>query len=273
MQRWLWLQLRACHLRYTFGLMLGCDDPFFHFFHTRCAAHERSPPGFVLIMIATVSALRYFIPRGTSLSNVPTGTLLDEAHQVDLSDVALRHGEPPLSRFGPPLHRHRHVYFKPAGASTIAVPDVVLRGSYVIVTFSFCVSLVTLGTFAPELEREPGILVHAVAMIVAEAQMELRRTVALKCCFFIPFGSFFDVRRVVPITKLVTLPSDELTFGVSTFCRSQIPGRRLPVVTLNPFDPTVKCAKIPLARGVPTLCRHATKLERQLGVCGQNSRR
>jgi hypothetical protein len=56
--------------------------------------------------------------------------LLDEAHHVDLSDEALREGEPPLSRFGPPLHRHRHVYFKSVRAFTIAVPDVVVRNSY-----------------------------------------------------------------------------------------------------------------------------------------------
>jgi hypothetical protein len=115
-----------------------------------------------------------------------------------------------------------------------------------------------LGTSAPELEREPGILFHAIAFIVAAGQIVLSTGVAVSYVRLEPLG----VRRVVPNTSLVTLRGDVLSLGVSTFfCRSQIPGRRLPLVTLNPFAPGVKSAKVTLPYSVPTRFCHSTKLE------------
>jgi hypothetical protein len=49
--------------------------------------------------------------------------------------------------------------------------------------------LVMLGTFAPELEREPAIHVHAVAIVVAVSQMQLSTAVALRYGSLVPFGS------------------------------------------------------------------------------------
>jgi hypothetical protein len=122
-------------------------------------------------------------------------------------------------------------------------------------TFILCVvaSLVVLGTFAPELQRESGIIFYAVAFMAAALQLQLRITVALKCGFLVPFDSFLHVWRVVPFAAPVTLRRKELSIGFSTSCRSQIPGRCLPFVTLNPFAPTVKATKIPLALDVTTI--------------------
>jgi hypothetical protein len=105
----------------------------------------------------------------------------DESRQVDLTDDALRVHVPLLSRIYPPLHRHVHVYFNPVRAAAVAGPNVVVRGSY-SGRVAFCVArLVVLGTFAPEIEREPAIRVHAVAFVVAVPQLQLRIAVALQC--------------------------------------------------------------------------------------------
>jgi hypothetical protein len=175
---------------------------------------------------------------------------------------------PELSRLCPPLHRNLHVYFKSVRAATIAAPDVV-RGSDGLETLLFLCStlLVMLGTFAPELERETGILFHAVAFIVAVSQSKLSHAVSLGDGRLVPFDGFLHVRRVEPIPTLVTSRGAVLGIGVTSFfCRPQILGRRLPLVTLDPFAPRVKSAKVELAHGVPSLCCHATKLECQREV-------
>ena len=77
------------------------------------------------------------------------------SHQVNLTDDALRELVPLFSRLRPPLHLGRQVYLKTVRAETIAVTNGVLCSSYGIETLC----LVDLqGTFAPELEREPGVL-------------------------------------------------------------------------------------------------------------------
>jgi hypothetical protein len=199
------------------------------------------------------------------------GHALLEARQVDLSDYELRAVVPLLSRLCQPLHRNRQIYCKPVRAEAISVPNAVVRSSYGI-KISFCgvTSLVdVLGTSAPELEREPGIHFHAIALTVEAGQIELSTGVALSYGSLVPLYSFFHVWRVVPITLLVTCHGVELSIGVSTFfCRSQIPGRRLHLVTLDSIALTVKSAKVVLAPDVPTLCCHATKLECQREVSG-----
>jgi hypothetical protein len=134
--------------------------------------------------------------------------LPDESHQVDLSDDALRDGVPQLSRFCPPLHRHRQVYFKSVRTATIAAPNGIVRSSYGIKEEIFlCNTLlvVMLGTFAPELERETGIRVHAIACIVAVARREQSTAVALSYGRLVPFDRFLYVRSVVPLPTLVAL--------------------------------------------------------------------
>ena len=92
------------------------------------------------------------------------GHILIEAHGVDLSDGDLCDNIIKLSRFRPPLHRHGHVHFKTVGIDAITTPNAVVRNSdRPIELFSFffhrlITVLVMLGTFAPELEREAGIL-------------------------------------------------------------------------------------------------------------------
>jgi hypothetical protein len=157
------------------------------------------------------------------------------SHQVNLTDDALRELVPLFSRLRPPLHLGRQVYLKTVRAETIAVTNGVLCSSYGIETLC----LVDLqGTFAPELEREPGVLFHAIAVIVAVPQMQVRSNVTLRNGRLVPFGSFLLVRRVVPSAILVTLRGVKLSIVVSTFfCRSQKPGRRLPLVTIQPHRP------------------------------------
>jgi hypothetical protein len=62
--------------------------------------------------------------------------------------------------------------------------------------------------------------------------------------------------------------SISITLSLGHRKHSQISGRRLPLVTLNPFAPTVKSAEAHLARSVPALCCRATELECQLEVYG-----
>ncbi len=69
-----------------------------------------------------------------------------------------------------------------------------------------------LGTFAPELERETGILVHSIAVIVAAAPHGvLSIGEALSYGRLEPFDSFLRVRRVLPRTALVTLRGVKLS--------------------------------------------------------------
>ena len=128
----------------------------------------------------------------------------DEAHQVDLSDGDLRAGAPLLSRLCPSLHRHGQVYCKPVGADAIGVPNHVVRGSDGVFVAFRVAKLVMLRTFAPELEREPWVFLHAVAFVVAYSQINLRISVALRYGGLVPFDRLLHVRRVVPETVLVT---------------------------------------------------------------------